>query len=115
MHQKINTAIEKVRNTFPSVYSKDDVIVLLEQLDSAMGESDEPFDRQELTQQLGSDIVRALMTKKSRNELINLETAEFSIGHGNELILEDVELNESNIEYLVLEVVEKTLREFMER
>jgi hypothetical protein len=110
MNQVITNAIEKVFTSFPSIYSKQDVIDLLTSLE---------FPEQE-NQSVDIDKLRDLITDKLTDAVNNLRSddivdygsVEFSIGYENKIELDSIDVNVDTITDEFENVVEKVLTEY---
>lgn len=94
-------AIEQVKNSFPSIWSKDDVLQLLEQLEES---TPRPTDEQikDITRYCISEI------QDLGNEIVDFDSASFSIGYDNKIELDNIEISTDAIE----SAIEQVLKEY---
>ena len=107
-------AVEEVKNSFPSVYTKDDVEQVLMKFkaaadaeiakadDKLQGTADSEiagiFHNVDDAAYLITAFIRKRLSNMSADELVDYESAEFSINYGNTLELESVDMcNYDNI------------------
>ena len=101
-------AVEEVRSSFPSVYTKDDVEQVLMKFKVAADEviaADKPdeavagyFHNAEDAAEVIQAFIRRNLSNMSADELVDYDSAEFTINYGNTLELESIDLcNYENI------------------
>ena len=93
--------IEKIIDSFPSIYTKDDVVTLISGLRTAVlieaAELKQPV--QSITdmdfQEFSSNVTQALEREINNGgiDVYDYSSAEFSIGYNNELSIESIEFN----------------------
>jgi hypothetical protein len=95
--------INRVLTTFPSIYSNNDVVSLLENLKitiidelSKTPPSDAIITDERLADFVGS-VVRRLDRHMCSSDLIDYSSAEFSIDYGNQLSLENIDVDTDSI------------------
>jgi hypothetical protein len=95
--------INRVLTTFPSIYSNNDVVSLLENLKitiidelSKTPPSDAIITDERLADFVGS-VVRRLDRHMCSSDLIDYSSAEFSIDYGNQLSLENIDVDTESI------------------
>jgi len=97
--------IEKVTSDFPSVYSKDDVVVILNRLRNSVENTEESapagFEKIISKDQLiefNDTVTEKFLEYLDRNhEIVDYESAEFIINYDNKVELENVNINTDNI------------------
>ena len=89
---KISEAITKVENGFGSIYSKEDVLNLLNNLDLNGGNNDIT---EEKIRDFCNSIKESIMDNSS---IVDTDCIELSIGYNNQIIIDDVPLSNSELE-----------------
>ena len=89
---KISEAITKVENGFGSIYSKEDVLNLLNNLDLNGGNNGIT---EEKIRDFSNSIKASIMDNSS---IVDTDNIELSIGYNNQIEIDDVPLNESELE-----------------
>jgi len=113
MNTQIANKIDLVRNSFPSVFSKDDVVKLLEDLSNETASDDVQESVQDariLIDEEMDELASRISNKLCRMGTGLIEDYELSIS-GREIEIDDVTIDESNIEYEVKEIIEKYINE----
>jgi hypothetical protein len=95
MNKNIQNSIEKVSNSFPSLFSREDVIKLLTDLNSEMeAESPKP--------QIDKDVLltsfREMLSEKDWDNVVDKDDVELSIGYNNQIEVDRIAINE---DYLI--------------
>ena len=89
---KISEAITKVENGFGSIYSKDDVLNLLSNLEINGGTND-------ITEEKIRDFCERIKTSIiENNDIVCTDDIELSIGYNNQIEIDDVPLSNSELE-----------------
>ena len=101
-------AIEKVENSFPSIWSKDDVLSLLNQIN----EGTETFDTDKLVEKI-KDAVENAINGMSNDDIVDISSCDFVIRNGNEIEIDSIGINTSDIVNDVMVSVVDTIEEFM--
>lgn len=104
MKQAIDNAINDVRNSFPSIYSKDDVIIVLEGLKEHIGESIN-VDKEKLKAKLENVIERA--SNNFDEDIIS--NVEFRIDYGNTIEIDSCDIETDTISRTMYEAVEEAI------
>ena len=89
---KISEAITKVENGFGSIYSKEDVLNLLNNLDLNGGNNGIT---EEKIRDFSNRIKASIMDNSS---IVDTDNIELSIGYNNQIEIDDVPLSESELE-----------------
>jgi hypothetical protein len=98
-------AITQVKNCISSIFSGEDVIKLIEQIEDATI-------TKEIAEQLTTDIVHGFRNKMQySDDIVDYDSAEFSIEYNNTLKLECVDINHDCLEDIVEEIVERVISE----
>jgi hypothetical protein len=106
MKQAIDNALTEVRNSFPSIYSKDDVISILEGLKDNADSTFTP-DKQKL-----KDVLENVIQRVARNfdeDLIS--DVEFRIEYGNTIEIDSCSIDTDSISSTMYEAVEEAIDE----
>ncbi len=114
MYTNIQQAVASVQNAFPSIYTKDDVIKLLESIEIQQSSgklSNEQIE--ELTQSIQEQVTRAIRNFDT-GDIVDNSTAEFSIGYNNTLELDSVDVDLHNLNDEIESTIESTVTEFFE-
>lgn len=90
-NKNIQNTIDKVSNSFPSLFSREDVIKLLTDLDSEMqNESPKP--------QIDKDVLltsfRDMLSEKDWDDVVNKDDIELSMGYDNRVEIDRVCIDE---------------------
>lgn len=121
MNTQFANKIDLVRNSFPSVFSKDDVIRLIEDLSNETESTqnlqqhlenlDKPTqDARILIDEEMDELASRISNKLCRMGTGLIEDYELTLS-GREIEIDDVTIDESNIEYEVKEIIEKYINE----
>lgn len=102
MNQTITNAIESVNNAYPSIYTKDDVIVLLTDINEKLNKE---YELDGLKDVLLSNIERKL-NDMSSDEVVDYDTVELELDYDNRINLTSIDVNVSNIMDIITESVE---------
>ena len=104
----LQDAKNKLENNFGSIYSKQDVLELLNTLE---------FPKAEIT--ITVDDLEELKNKISKSinnidvsDIVDFNSAEFSIGYNNQLTLEDIEIDNSYIETAINDQLDLFIEQF---
>jgi uncharacterized lipoprotein YehR (DUF1307 family) len=102
----------KVVEAYPSIYTKDDVVVLLNRLRTDVLYA---YDANKQSESISSDDVRAFldnikdgvecMFNRGNAEYIDYDSAEFGISYDNRITIENVDLNYDEVTDGLLDVV----------
>lgn len=96
----IQTAIQKVSNSFPSLFSREDVIKLLMDLSADMQDED-PKPKIDLDTLITT--FRQVLSEKVWDDVVDMDDIELSMGYDNKVEVERVTINE---DFLIGEVVD---------
>ncbi len=96
----IQTAIQKVSNSFPSLFSREDVIKLLMDLSADMQDED-PKPKMDIDVLLTT--FRQVLSEKDWDHLVDKDDIELSMGYDNKVEVDSVTINE---DYLIDEAVD---------
>ena len=96
----IQTVIQKVSTSFPSLFSREDVIKLLMDLSADMQDED-PKPKIDLDTLITT--FRQVLSEKVWDDVVDMDDIELSIGYDNKVEVERVTINE---DFLIGEVVD---------
>ena len=100
MTNNIQKTIEKVSNSFPSIFTKDDVIKLLTDLSAEM-QDEAP--KQVIDKDVLLTTFRQMLSEKDWDEVVDKDDVELSIGYNNQIEVDRIAINE---DYLIEEAVD---------
>jgi hypothetical protein len=114
-------AITKVENAFPSIFTKDDVIILLRELSDAIENDDDDdvanggliMDKEPLLEKIRGAVDNAI-NNMSNDDIVDTSDTEFNIRNGNEIEIDRIGINTSDIIDEVMREVEEVLDEVYE-
>jgi len=121
MQDALEVAKDKVHTSFPSLYSRQDVLTLLEQIqihvDSIeVAESEaEPVLTERFIEQVISKVssfIRSAARSIDDDDVVDKDSAEFEL-HGNEISLYHVDVDTTPIADTICDEVEESLREYL--
>jgi len=116
----VQGAITKVENAFPSIFTKDDVVILLSELSDAIENDDDVtnggliMDKETLLDKIRGAVDDAI-TNMSNDEIVDISSTEFNIRNGNEIEIESIGINTSDIINEVMLEVDEVLDEVYEK
>ena len=100
MQKQIQETINKVSTSFPSLFSREDVIKLLADLDTEM-QDEAPKGRIDKDDLLTT--FRQMLSEKDWDHLVDKDDVELSIGYNNQIEVDRITINE---DYLIDEAVD---------
>jgi hypothetical protein len=112
-------AITKVENAFPSIFTKNDVIILLGELSDAIENDDDVsnggliMDKEPLLEKIRR-AVDSVINNMSTDDIVDTSSTDFSIRNGNEIEIESIGINTSDIIDEVVREIEEVLDEVFE-
>ena len=94
MQKNILNTINKVSNSFPSLFSREDVIKLLTDLDAELAAEGPKLlvKKDDLV-----DIFRQAFSEKDFSNIVDKDSAEMSMGYNNQVELDSVDLDEDEL------------------
>jgi hypothetical protein len=116
----VQGAITKVENAFPSIFTKDDVVILLSELSDAIENDDDVtnggliMDKETLLDKIRGAVDDAI-NNMSNDEIVDISSTEFNIRNGNEIDIESIGINTSDIINEVMLEVDEVLDEVYEK
>jgi hypothetical protein len=103
MQKQIQNTIEKVSNSFPSLFSKEDVIKLLTDLSAEMqSESSKPQINKERLVEIFEEVFR----NKDFGDVVNTDDVELSLSCNNVIEVENIPVDEDFIVNSAVEALE---------
>ena len=116
--KSIQEAVASVQNAFPSIYTKDDVVRLLESISI---ETETPIESSgKLSQDQINDLCRKIVAQIKENaegldnSCIDRDSAEMSMGYSNTVELDSVEFDTSEIADQVVDGIGDVIETFFE-
>ena len=100
MQKQIQETINKVSTSFPSLFSREDVIKLLADLDTEM-QNEAPKSKVNKDDLLVT--FRQMLSEKDWDHLVDKDDVELSIGYDNKIEVDRIAINE---DYLIDEAVD---------
>ena len=100
MQKQIQETINKVSTSFPSLFSREDVIKLLTDLDTEM-QDEAPKGRIDKDDLLTT--FRQMLSEKDWDNVVDKDDVELSIGYDNKIEVDRIAINE---DYLIDEAVD---------
>ena len=113
MKEIIQNKINEVSNSFPSLFSKEDVIKVLTSLGEELESQPQKgpgFDFEAFKE----DFLRKFesnLNMESSNELVDFDSADFSIGYNKQIEIEGIEVYTDKIKELAEEAFDETVNE----
>lgn len=101
-------AIETINASFPSIWSKEDVLQLINKID----EGTAGFNKEELYEKIRGAVDDAI-NSLSNDEIVDVSSCEFEIKHGNEIYVESIGINTGDIIDQVMSDVESALDDYI--
>jgi len=107
-------AINVINTSFPSIWSKEDVLQLIERIDVPEQEKLEGFvDKDKLLKKISNAVENAI-NGMSNDEIVDISSCDFEIRNGNEIQIESVGINTSDIVDSVMTDVADAVDEYIE-
>jgi len=100
MQKQIQETINKVSTSFPSLFSREDVIKLLTDLNAEM-QDEAP--KQVIDKDVLLTTFRQMLSEKDWDHLVDKDDVELSIGYDNKIEVDRIAINE---DYLIDEAVD---------
>jgi predicted RNase H-like HicB family nuclease len=102
-------AIDTINASFPSIWSKDDVLQLINKIDEGEGS----IDREKLLEKI-KEAVESGIEGMSNDEIVDKSECDFDVRNGNEIVLDSFGINTSDIVDNVMSDVENAIDEYIE-
>ncbi len=103
----LNEAIDGIRNSISTIFSKDDVLNLLNRIEVKVTEPE--FTEHEMEELI--EHVRSGLAYLDSTDVVDTDTAQFGIEDGNILVVTDIEVDTNYIE----DEVEASIRQWFDR
>lgn len=110
MNKNIQNTIEKVSNSFPSLFSREDVIKLLTDLNSEM-ESETP--KLQIDKDSLMPLFKTFFSEKDFDATVDTDDVELSLGYDNRIEVERVPIDEDLIVSFAMDALETSI-DFLE-
>jgi len=122
--KELSRSVEFVNNSFPSVYTKQDVIHLLDEFSDTIStyvfenveeKKSSPSISLERIEELSEQLIKTINSKIERldsEEVVDFNSASFSIGYSNQVEIDSMDYNSDSITSIVEEEVDNVLRDF---
>ena len=101
-------AIENVNSCIPSIWSREDVLVLLNGIDTS-----ESINKYSLTKRI-REVVDNAVGNMNSNDIVDFSSCEFSIRNSNEVDIDSIDVNTEFIVNQVMSEVEDVINEIGE-
>lgn len=102
-------AIETINSSFPSIWSREDVLELINRIDEGEGS----FDKDKLVDRI-KDAVDNAVNNMSNDEIVDISSCEFEIRNGNEIEIDSIGINTDEIIDNVMREVVEVIEQFVE-
>jgi len=102
-------AINTINASFPSIWSKDDVLQLINKIDEGTAD----FDKGKLLEKM-REVVENAINNLSNDEIVDISSCEFEIRNGNEIEIDSIGINTDDIVNAVMDNVADAIDEFVE-
>ena len=99
MNKNIQNSIEKVSNSFPSLFSREDVIKLLTDLNTEI-ENESP--KSSINHELLLNVFRDILCDKNWEDVVDKDDVDFSISYDNRIEVDRITIDE---DFLINEAV----------
>jgi hypothetical protein len=103
-------AINQVTEAFPSIWSREDVLRVLNEIDD---KSTKLFDADRLIDKI-KDSVESTIDRMNYDDIVDTSNCDFSIRNGNEIEIDEVSINKDDIVSEVIRDVVLIIEEFLE-
>jgi hypothetical protein len=101
-------AINTINASFPSIWSKDDVLQLINKIDEGEGS----IDKDKLLDKIREAVDNAV-NGLSNDEIVDISSCEFEIRNGNEIEIDSIGINTSDIIDQVMSDVESAIDDYV--
>ena len=103
---KLNDAIDGVRNSISTIFSKEDVLNILNRIEK--GSEGNEFTEEQMEELI--DHVRSGLQYVDSSDMVDYDSAEFEIGGGNVIELKNINIDTNHIE----DEVEDSIRQWFD-
>ncbi len=94
MQKNVLDTIQKVEKSFPSLFSREDVIKLLTDLDAELAAEGPKL---LIAKDALVDIFRQVFSEKDFSDIVDKDSAEMSMGYDNKVELDSVDIDEDEL------------------
>jgi hypothetical protein len=101
-------AINTINASFPSIWSKDDVLQLINKIDEGEGS----IDKDKLLDKIREAVDNAV-NGLSNDEIVDISSCEFEIRNGNEIEIDSIGINTNDIIDQVMSDVESAIDDYV--
>ena len=102
-------AIDTINASFPSIWSKDDVLQLINKIDEGEG----TINTEKLLEKIRESVDNAI-NNMSNDEIVDVSSTEFEIRNGNEIEIDSIGINTSDIVDNVMDSVADAINDYIE-
>jgi len=117
MYTNIQQAVASVQNAFPSIYTKDDVVKLLESIEIEAPKSGFKVTRDQIDELLEN--LQSRLDKNANNldtsDVVDTSSVEFSIGYGNTIEIDSIDVYSDQISSEMMSGVQDVIEDFFEK
>jgi hypothetical protein len=107
-------AINTINTSFPSIWSREDVLQLINRIDVPEQEKLEGFINKEKMLEKIRNAVENAINGMSNDEIVDISSCEFEIRNGNEIEIDSIGINTSDIADNIMADVEEAVDEYIE-
>ena len=107
-------AINTINTSFPSIWSREDVLQLIERIDVPEQQKLEGFVNKEKLMEKIREAVENGIDGMSNDDIVDISSCEFDVRNGNEIHIDSVGINTSDIADEVMREVEGAIDEYIE-
>ena len=100
-------AINTINASFPSIWSREDVLQLVNKIEGGS------FDSDKLLEKIRESVENAI-NNMSNDEIVDISSCEFDIRNGNEIEIESIGINTSDIVDAVMDKVADGIEDYIE-
>ena len=100
-------AINTINASFPSIWSREDVLQLVNKIEGG------GFDSDKLLEKIRESVENAI-NNMSNDEIVDISSCEFDIRNGNEIQIDSIGINTSDIVDAVMSDVVNAIEEYIE-
>lgn len=104
-------AIEKVETSFPSIFTREDVITLINEIEPNINKVE--FEKEVLMSKLRAAVDDAVHNL-SNDEIVDISSCDFSINNGNEIQIDSIGIEHSTIIDEIMRNIEGEVEEFID-
>lgn len=108
-------AIQQIETSFPSIWSREDVLSLVNQIDKLdyKDNGNVGFDKDKLIKKIREAVDNSI-SNMGNDEIVDMSDCEFNIRNGNEIEIDSFNVNTNDIVDNVMTDVEEAIDEYIE-